>query len=142
MEKLHSPKDLSIDILTKVIFDTEFERFAQGNAWAFRGKTIEIEGNNIGHRRAVFITETADGVTAEHLVFSPEFPYSHQTGAIKLMKDRSPTRVWNPSSEDQNGALLFAIGVISGQEATPEQIADFTPLLEALEEIESTSETD
>lgn len=137
MEQLPSTtKSPSAETIAKRVFDADFEGFARGNPMAFRGRTVEIEGNNVGDRRVVFITETVGAITAEHVAFNND--YSRATGALKLMKDLSPSRIWRPSKHDINGALLFALGEIQGQEATPEQLADFTPLVEALREISET----
>lgn len=130
VEKTHSA-----ETIVRKVFDTDFENFAEGNPEAFRGRSVEIEGSNVG-RRIVCFTETADSVTVEHIGFYQS--YSRITGALKFMKDSSPVRSWRPSAQDQYGGILFALGDTQGQEATPQQIADFTPLEEALKEIHET----
>lgn len=121
------------EAVAAAVFGSNFETFAQDNPEAFRGRSVEIEEATGGHRR-VFFTETAKSITAEHVVFY--YGYSRITGALKLMKDLSPPRMWRPEGRDQYGAMLFALEQIPGNEATPEQLGDFTPIREALAYLE------
>ncbi len=126
----------SVEVVVEKVFNDDFESFAQGNPDAFRGRSIEIERSNMG-RRLVFFTETTDSVTAEYVGFYEG--YSRIIGALKLMKNSFPARMWRPSGHDQYRGMLFALGEIQGEEATPGQIADFTPIREALEYLERDS---
>lgn len=126
----------SAESIAREVFAPEFEIFAKGNSDAYRGRSIEIEGNNVGSRRIVLFHETPSSVTVMHVVFNDG--YSRMSGALKFMKDFSPPRVWRPVGDDWNGANLFAQGLIEGHEATPEELGDFTPLDEALEALRET----
>jgi len=129
MERLPQQFELpDASTIANALFEQPFEEFCAGNPSAFRGRSVELEPNNVGDRVMVFFHETAEAITAIRAVFTPsdEHTLSRTGPAFKIMKDGTPPRFWKSVEGNRTDieALLFANGEIEGIETTPEQAAD------------------
>lgn len=113
--------------IAEQLFKTDFESFAY-DVNAYRGEVIELKPR-VGRRRALTFTETFDALTAEYMYDRGFVNLSSITGAIRFTKGTNEVTTWKPDVGEENWGMPFARGEIKGEEAKPEEIDRWSPLI-------------